>query len=104
MPDYKETTVAGTSWQRCNNVNISNPRNATPMVLLSEEVIAQVNGSEFAKTADGISFAFDPALVIPLRDPTTGDLIPDATMTGMDVYVALYSLYILKATERDANN
>lgn len=101
MTDYKETEVTGTSWQRCDAVTISNPRNAVPTVRMSEEIIANLGGNEFSKTAQGLAFAFDPSIVIPLLNPVTG-LSTGSSMTGMDVYVALYSLYILKAAARDA--
>lgn len=101
MADYKETTVSGTSWQRCNQVVINNPYGGTPSIRLGEEIVATLGGNTFIQSAPGLTFSFDPAEVIPLRNPATGDLIPDASMTGMDVYVALYSLYIKKATERD---
>lgn len=101
MPDYKETAVTGTSWQRCNGVTISNPYLGQPTVLMQEEVIAAVGDNRFVQTAPGLSFDFDPAEVINLRNPQTGELV-GATMTGMDLYVALYSLYIQKAHERDS--
>ena len=101
MPDYKETEVAGTSWQRCNNVSISNPRNTTPVVRLGEEIVAKFGGMEFTQTAAGIVFDFDPSIVINLRNPETGELIPGATMTGLQIYIGLYSLYIQKAMDRD---
>jgi len=75
MTDYKQTAVAGTSWQRCSGVSISNPRNDVPMVRMSEEIIAQVNGTEFSQSAPGITFAFDPSEIIELRDPQSGELI-----------------------------
>jgi hypothetical protein len=101
MPDYKETAVTGTQWQRCNGVTISNPFRGQPTVQMQEETIAQVGDNVFAQTAAGIVFDFDPAEKIDLRNPQTGELV-GASMTGMDLYVALYSLYIAKAHERDA--
>lgn len=101
MPDYKETAVTGTQWKRCDSVTISNPYGGTPTIRLGEEDRANVGGAQFSKTAAGITFDFDPAIVIQLRDPFTGDVIPGATMTGAQMYAALYSLYIQKALERD---
>ncbi|WP_395008315.1 hypothetical protein [Undibacterium sp.] len=102
MADYKETSLTGKSWQRCNQVMISNPRNGVPMVRLSEEVIANLGEKEFAESLPGIMFEFDPNIVIQMRNPETGEAIPGATMTGLQVYVAMFSLYIQKAQERDA--
>lgn len=101
MADYKETAVTGTQWQRCCGVTISNPRAGQPMVEMQEEVVAVVGGNTFSQTAQGLKFPFDPAEVITLRDPRTGEPI-GTSMTGMDLYVALYSLYIQKALQRDA--
>jgi hypothetical protein len=104
MADYNETNLTGKSWQRCNQVMIGNPRSGVPMVRLSEEVIANVGEREFAESLPGIQFEFDPSIVIHLRNPQTGELIEGATMTGTQVYIALYSLYIQKAQERDAHS
>lgn len=101
MADYKETAVSGKQWTRCDSVLITNPHNATPEVQLTEQTVAIVGDNKFVQTAAGIRFAFDPTLVINLRHPQSGELV-GASMTGMDLYVALYSLYIQKALERDA--
>jgi len=101
MPDYKETAVTGKKWQRCNVVHIDNPYNAQPTVTFAEEEVASVGNETFIKPADQIHFAFDPSVVIQLRDPGTGELTGQ-TMTGADIYAALYSLYIQSALERDA--
>lgn len=100
MSDYKETAVTGTQWQRSNCVHIDNPFNAQPMVTFAEEVVATLGDGTFIKPSTQIVFPFDPTLVIALRDPTT-NILTGTTMTGLDVYVALYSLYIQKAAERD---
>jgi hypothetical protein len=102
MADYNQTDVSGKSWQRCNQVLISNPRHGAPMVRLSEEVIVVAGDKEFAESLPGIHFEFDPNIVIQMRNPETGEVIPGATMTGLQVYAAMFSLYIQKAQERDA--
>lgn len=101
MSNYKEVAVTGTKWQRCNSVTINNPLGAIPTVSMGEQIMAVVDGDTFAQTAQGLNFAFDPGEVIALRNPATNELV-GSTMTGLDVYVALYSLYIQKAQERDA--
>lgn len=102
MADYKETNLAGKSWQRCPQVLISNPRKGAPTVRFSEETVANLGEREFVESLPGIVFEFDPAVVIQLRNPETGDIIPGATVTGAEIYVAIWSFYIQKATERDA--
>lgn len=101
MADYKERAITGKSWQRCNCVTITNPRGGQPTVRMSEETVAVVDGDAFVHDAQGFEFPFNPAEVIKLRNPNNGKL-NGATITGMEVYVALYSLYLQKAAERDA--
>lgn len=100
MSDYKETSVTGTSWQRCNCVHIDNPHAGQPMVTFAEEVVATLGADTFIKPATQIVFPFDPDEVINLIDPATG--APAGTMACGQVYVALYSYYLQKAAERDA--
>ena len=100
MNDYKETSVTGTSWQRCNCVHIDNPHGTMPQVTFAEEVVATLGIDTFTKPTTQIVFPFDPAVVIELRNPVTNELT-GATVTGLDVYVALYSFYLQKAAERD---
>lgn len=101
MSDYKESAVTGKRWQRCNVVHIDNPYNAQPMVTFAEQEIAEVDGATFQTQLGQIVFPFDQDVVIQLRDPATGELT-GATITGGEVYASLYSLYIQKAMERDA--
>lgn len=101
MPDYKETAVTGKKWQRCNVVHIDNPYQAQPTVTFAEQEVAEVDGATFQTQLGQLVFPFDPVENINLRDPATGDLTGQ-TVTGADVYAALYSLYIQKAMERDA--
>lgn len=101
MSDYKETQVTGKKWQRCNVVHIDNPHQAQPTVTFAEQEVAEVDGATFQTQLGQIVFPFDPAATINLRDPSTGELT-GTTVTGGDVYAALYSLYIQSALERDA--
>ena len=101
MPDYKEAAVTGTSWQRCCQIVIDNPRNAVPTVRFDEEsVMAMSDGTEVRRTVGNLALPFDPAKLIPLRDPATGELTGDVSSYGM-AYVLLYSAYLAAATERD---
>lgn len=102
MPNYREASATGTQWQRCNCVHIDNPLNGQAQVTFAEEVVATLGEELFIKPGPQIVFPFDPAEVIQLRNPQTGEVIPDATMTGLQVYVALFSLYLQKAEVRDA--
>lgn len=101
MPDYKETEVVGRQYQRCSGIFIDNPRGGTPTIRMQEELVALVGDNTFSQTAAGLAFAFDPAESIELIDPSSGQPTGQTT-SGMALYVALYSLYLKKAHERDA--
>lgn len=101
MPDYQETQVTGTKWQRCNQVVLDNPYNGQRSIEMREETVATLDGSVFSQTVQGMKFNFDPSDLIQLRDPATG-VLTGSTMSMMDMYVAVWSLYLQKAAERDA--
>jgi len=99
MPNYKQSDVAGTQWQRCNQLWINNPYNEVPTINMCEEVVVQAGTEVFKQPTTGMSFPFDPTEVIPLLHPETGEVLGETT--GMDIYVALWSLYAKRAAERD---
>jgi len=100
MANYQETQVTGTKWQRCNQVLINNPYNTTPAVAFKEETVVVLDSGVFIQSQSGLACDFDPQGVINLRDPATGALTGQ-TMSQQDVYVALYSMYLQLAEQRD---
>ena len=102
MSDYKETTLAGTAWNRCHQITIENVRNTPPAVHFAEErVIALDDGQEIRQHIGVLDVPYDPAKAIPLLDPATGLPTGESTTYGA-AYVILYSAYIAAALERDA--
>lgn len=101
MPNYKQSTVAGTTWQRCQQVVLDNPLGAIPTIRFDEQEVIALGGQEIKRSAGSLSLPFDPALPIPLRDPSTGALTGDASTYGA-VYVLIYSAYMAAAEARDA--
>lgn len=101
MSDYKESSVAGQSWQRCHQVVIDNRRGGVPTVRFDEETVVALEGSAEVRTPAGVlTVDFDPARQIPLRNPVTGELT-GTVMTYADAYAVLYSAYLDAALERD---
>lgn len=101
MPDYKETSVAGHSWQRCAQVVIDNRRGAVPTVRFDEETVVALDGAAEVRTpVGGLTVDFAPSREIPLRDPQTGEPT-GAVMTYAEAYAVLYSAYLEAALERD---
>lgn len=100
MPDYKETSATGHSWQRCTQVVIENHRGAPPVVRFDEERVIVLDGIEARSPLGTFCVDYDPARPIALRDPHTGELTGDTT-TYAAAYALLYSAYLAAAFERD---
>ncbi len=99
--DYKETTLTGSQWQRCNRITIDNPYNATPQITMHEEMMTVLGEKRFQEPAGAVYVTFDPSAVIELLDPATGETL-GASMTQGQIHVALWSLYMTSVFARDA--
>lgn len=101
MPNYKETSISGSEYQRCCEIRIVNPVGKVPSISFVEQKVATIGESTIETPASSIEISFDPTKVIELRDPQSGEL-SGASMTFEEVYAVLYSAYIQEATARDA--
>lgn len=101
MADYKQSEVSGSQWQRCWGVYIQNLMNSTPVITLREEQVTVVGDQTFTKDMGQMTMNFDPTASIELLDTTTGDPT-GSSISMLDMYQALWSLYMAKAVERDA--
>lgn len=102
MANYKETSITGSSYTRCNQVLISNRLGAVPTVKFDEQVVVSLEtGGSIINGSGSIGMDFDAAKMIPLIDPTTGAATGQSVSYGT-VYAMLYSAYIDAATARDA--
>lgn len=105
MTIYRETTQPCTSYVRASSVMCMNVLDDEKRIQFSEETVFVLPDGSTARahygdcsallTADNASTRF------ALRDPVSGDPT-GATMSYMDVYTALMSLYYHVAQERDA--
>lgn len=84
-PNYKETTVSGTSWQRACRVNIDNSYGSTPSIVFEEEKISNLDGELIRQPAGNLSRAFDPL-----------------NANHVALYEMLNNLYIELREERDS--
>ena len=104
MPDYKETTLAGTAYTRAHQVVIANPLVGVKAVSFYEEQIVNLGDEQMQRPQGGIQepFTADNATeAFPLLNPVDGTPL-GATMKYQDLYVALHSLYFHVAAKRDA--
>lgn len=101
MPNYNESTVTGTSWQRCHTVTIRNPLGGAPKIEFAEERVIAMEGEDMRTWVAGCEKEFSASGVFPLLDPQTNQPTGQS-MTHEALYQALYSLYMQTAAERDA--
>lgn len=101
MAEYKETPLTGTRRMRSYQVLAHNPATGTKSIEFREEwLTALSDGRLINEPAGSLRKVFDdPAVEFDLLHPVTGDVI--GTMSYQTVYVALHSLYLHLATERD---
>lgn len=100
--NYKESTLSGSQWQRCVRVTIDNQYNQTPQITMHEERITVVGDNTFRENVGAVYAAFDPNAEIALLNPDTGEAL-GTTMTQGQIHLAMWSLYMQLASERDAN-
>jgi len=100
--DYKESTVAGTKWQRCSRIDIDNRINVTPTVAFYEEVAINTGEEVITKDVGQLYLQFDQIAANKSYDiinPETGVVVD--SMTGQQIYAVLHSLYMATAKSRD---
>lgn len=85
MADYKESSVAGTSWQRAVRVVVENPYGGAPSVNIVEEKVINLGDSVITKLCGNLTTTFDPDN--PLH---------------MTIYEKLNELYVALREARDA--
>ena len=100
MPNYKESNVSGTSWQRAYMVQINNPYQQIPSIDFFEEEIISVGDKTIAHYTGEIKENFDdPSVTFDLINPIDGTVIGQSNY--QQVYVILSSLYMALAAKRD---
>ena len=101
--NYKEMNGQATKWRRACVVTISNPLNRTPTVAFQEQDVLSFDGEHTVLPGQpgSVSTTFDPAGSIALLNPETGEPLGQS-LPQSTLYVALYSLYMHLAAQRDA--
>lgn len=100
MANYKESNVSGVEYQRCHQLKIFNPLIGAKAAEFYEEKILTINNTFVVTGSDSCRKVFNPAEVINLLDPATGNPTGE-TVTHQKLYEILYSLYLQTALERD---
>jgi hypothetical protein len=101
MPNYKETLLQGTKYQRACRITIDNPLDQTPSVtFIEEEVILNSDNTRSHKIIGSLSMTFDPNEIVTIIDPIT-NLPTDKKYPTLIAQLIIYSMYWKKALERD---
>jgi hypothetical protein len=107
MSNYQEETIAGaiTIWQRARQIVCDNPTEGVPSITIYEHEATRLpDGSVIEKSLGNLSYAMtDPTIEIPLIDPATFEQTTQ-TMTAGQIWLAMASVYIWLAKQRDENN
>lgn len=102
MTNYKETTIAGSEYQRARLISITNEHNTNNSITFVEEKIKFFGDEHFHTDVSSIVetlTAENATQQFNLLNPVDGTTI--GTATYQDLYVLLYSLYIKLANDRD---
>ena len=92
MPNYKQSTVTGESYQRCAGIIMNNKRGATPNAAFEEETVVTIGDQTIAQEVGGFTTYFSEDGVIELKDPLTGNDLRK-TATHAELFTILWSLY-----------
>lgn len=101
MANYQETSATASAWRRCNKILIENMLDYPNSIIMFEEDVVSIGGKTIKSEVGALRAKFDPEANVLLRDPSTGELT-GAIMPEAIVYQTLYSFYMAKALERDA--
>ena len=101
MSDYKESTIAGTTWQRCHQIVIENPREGAATVRFEEEEVLALDGREVRRSVGAITVPVDMVKTFAMLDPVTGQPTGEQVSYGY-ARAMLASAYLAAAAERDA--
>lgn len=106
MPNYNESNVNSTSYQRAKSATISNVYGQNPEIMFNEELVVVLPEGQAAHRDLGNVFGtFTPEnkdTTFTLIDQATGNASSN-TMTFGELYNAIRSLYLYLATKRDAD-
>lgn len=104
MANYKETMDSGeiVTWNRARQIVCDNPIGGAPCVSINEtKAIRLPDGTTFEPSIGSFNFTMtDPTLEIPLIDPETWEQT-ETTMTAGEIWLAMASVYIWLAKQRD---
>ena len=105
MPDYRENTVSGNSYTRAKIVVLQNLKDQIPSAEFVEENVYILDGETIHKNIGSLFVEMnDPNYIFQVKNPLTGEDIPDMYSTYGQIFTLLYSAYWDAAMKRDRAN
>ena len=104
MANYKETVVEGeiTSWRRMTHGVVYNSE-IPKIELHDEDRTVLPDGTSISSYVGQLDYALtDPTVEIPLIDPDTFEQT-ETTMTAGEIWLAMASVYLWLARQRDGD-
>lgn len=84
--------ITGTTYSYCSQIMLHNPLNGTPMAVCYEDTVTALSSGTQTSTPNRVlSLPYNPAQVINILDPTTGNTV--TTMPLSQVFGILFSIY-----------
>lgn len=103
MPNYKETSISGSEYQRARLITITNEHNSPNTITFIEEKIKFIGTEHYHMDVSKLSETLtqdNASTTIDLLNPVDDSVIGSATY--QQLYILMYSLYMKLANERDA--
>lgn len=92
--EYKQSNIAGTSYERTYKIEIDYPDDGIPVAIMRrEKIFVLSDGSKLHQPMVDLPVAFDPSKQYALLNPETGEAL-GASVTLLDIFVAFYSIFV----------
>lgn len=101
MPDYKESAVTGTQYDRFSVIHVNYPLGAIPTISCTQQRVISLESGQIVQDVGGLNFQFDPDFTCDLLNPQTGEPLGQQ-ITGAQVFAMVWSYVMSQAVLRDA--
>lgn len=101
MPNYKQSEISGSSFNRFKRIVVVNEWQTQPSVIIEEERVLQIGESVMLTAIGSISKQFDATERVPMYNPATGEKTGDS-FDASALFAMVYSYAMNAAEQRDA--
>lgn len=101
MPNYKQSEISGSTFNRFKRIVVVNEWQTQPSIIIDEERVLQIGDAVVLNAVGSISKQFDAAESVPMYNPSTGEKTGD-TFDASALFAMVYSYAMHAAEQRDA--